>query len=422
MKSLCKTFLSLCILYYLLSCIVSLVSKGHDIHYDILRKKDKVEVSEKLVIHTKKEENSYTLKMTVANETFEYHLMHDFDQKKKIVDDVIFTKDKEYRCILPIFKGNQILTDIICKDSKNQYYNYNSIINPSVSLQKFAKKLEKFGYQSRNYKDQKNEKKKIDLLELYPKNIPNDILFGLTNYKGLYVLKKSQLSNVLLFDQDIYTREISAFVDDYYVVADYNDVYDIKRFFLINLKDGSKKTVTSKTPIASDAYIAGVVGDCVYIIDKSNKKEYQLSVSDESIIEIGNETSNMKYYQNGKWEIVPYTRMTLKNTYFNLFEVTKEGDYHLFLKTGGESTGYSYYYKKVNDGYEIYRSQTGDNHKKMYLFKTDNVKYIKCSKHYIFYQTKNEIKYYSDMTGVRTLLSNSELEFNQDILYGIYEK
>ena len=324
--------------------------------------------------------------------------------------------------MLPIFQDKQILTDIVCKNKNDEYLNYSSLEKTSEKLQMFAKNMEKYGYQPRNYRENKNGKKKIDLLELYPNNIPTNISFGLTNYKGLYYLKDSQLSNVLLFDQDIYTREISTFVENYYVVADYNDVYDIKNFFLINLKDGSKEVVTSKEAIASDSYVAGVVEDCVYIIDKSNKKEYQLSVRDKEIIEIGNEKTNMKYYNEGKWEIVPYSRMTLKNTYFDLFKEKVDGDYHLFLKTAGASTGYSYYYKKVDDKYEIYRAQTGNDQIKMYLFTTDNIEHIYCSKHYIFYQVNNEVKYYSDMTGIRTLLSNSELEFNQDILFGVYEK
>ena len=422
MKSLLKVFFSLCILYLLLNLILSMLSHGHDIHYSILRKKDEIAVSEKYIRNTKQEVNSYTLNIKVSNETFQYHLMHEFDHPKKIVEDVQTVKDKTYRCMLPIFQDKQILTDIVCKNKNGEYLNYSSLEKTSEKLQMFAKNMEKYGYQPRNYRENKNGKKKIDLLELYPNNIPTNISFGLTNYKGLYYLKDSQLSNVLLFDQDIYTREISTFVENYYVVADYNDVYDIKNFFLINLKDGSKEVVTSKEAIASDSYVAGVVEDCVYIIDKSNKKEYQLSVRDKEIIEIGNEKTNMKYYNEGKWEIVPYSRMTLKNTYFDLFKEKVDGDYHLFLKTAGATTGYSYYYKKVDDKYEIYRAQTGNDQIKMYLFTTDNIERIYCSKHYIFYQVNNEVKYYSDMTGIRTLLSNSELEFNQDILFGVYEK
>lgn len=422
MKSLCKVLFSLCILYCLLSFILNFVNNGHEIYYDILRKKDKITVVEKYVHNQKEEENSYTVQIKLNDEIFEYHLLHDFSKQEKIIENAFYVKDQQYQCMLPIFQNQQVLTDIVCKDAKNQYYNYTSLDSPSEKLQKFAMDMEKYGYQARNYRDQKTDKKKIDLLELYSKNIPNDLLFGLTNYKGLYLLKESQLSNVLLFDQDIYTREISTFVNDKYVVADYDDVYDIKKFFVIDLKTGKKEEVNSKETIASDSYVAGVVGDCVYIIDKSNKKEYQLSVSDLSMIEIGNEKNDMKYYSKGKWEIVPSSRMTLKNTYFDLFEEKEVDNYQLFMNTGGKTTGYSYYYKKIDGKYDIYRSQSGKNHPKIYLFTTDDINHMKCSKHYIFYQSNNEIKYYSDYTGVRTLLSNSELEFNSDILYGIYEK
>lgn len=422
MKRLCQVFFSLCIFYLLLSSILSMISKGHNINYVILRKQDEIEISEKFVRRTKNEENSYSLKLTVADDNFDYHLLHTFNKRKKIVKDVHYQKDGEYSCMLPIFIDNQILTDIICKNKNDIYYNYSTIKEPSLKLQEFAQAMNKYGYKKRQYQDQTNVKRKVDLLELYTNNIPENLLFGITNYKGLYLLKDKQLSNVLLFDQDIYTREISTFVDNYYVVADYDDVYDLKTFYLINLKDGSKEKILSNDAIASDSYITGIVDDTIYIVDKSNKKQYGLSVSNKKIVEIGNEIDNMKYYDQDNWLTVPYSRMTLKNTYFDTFKENKDGDYTLFSKTNGQYTGYSYYYKIVDGKYEIYRSQNKDEKNKMYLFTTDNIDTIKCSKHYIFYQIKNEIKYYSDMTGIRTLLSNSELEFNKDIMYGIYEK
>ena len=81
--------------------------------------------------------------------------------------------------------------------------------------------------------------------------------------------------------------------------------------------------------------------------------------------------------------------------------------------------GYYYYYKKEN-GYSVYRSDEENPKLKTYLFNTSdlNTQYIKDK---VYFRKGADFCYYADK-GVRKVLTEKELEFNDDITLGIYEK
>lgn len=422
MKKLFRVFLSLAILYLVLSSVKGCTNKGHTIKYPIYRKQDDVMITESFVRRTKQELDHYYFKIKIGEHDFFYQTMSLSGNKKEVIDDILYLDDKEYLCILPIFKKDGIMSDVICKNKKqNIYYNYHDIQHPTSTMKTFVHSLLKSGYYERHYQDNKNKIEKIDMLTFYPNNTQDDFDFGITNYKGIYTID-DKVKNISLFDHDVYTRKLSAFVNGYYVVANYNEKYDFNSFYFVNLYDGTKYELELPLPIANDSYIAGVVNNKIYIIDKSNKRQYECSISKKTWKEVGNEIDGMRYYEDGEWKIVPSSRFTLKETTFKTNKEKKEEDYTLFLSTDGKKSGYHYYYKKMDKQYQIYRSNKQNSEVKTYLFTTDHIKTIEISKEYIFYQNGNEVHYYHDRTGNRTLLVDSELEFNKGILFGFYEK
>lgn len=422
MKKLFRIFLSLAILYLILSSVKSCTSKGHTVEYQLLRKQDDIMITESFVRKTKQELDHYYFDIQIGKNEFLYQTMALSGNKKEVIDDIEYLDDKEYLCVLPIFKKQGIISDVICKNKKlNVYYNYTDMTKPTEAMKGFTRSLSKYGYYERNYQDNKNKIEKINLLTFYPNNTQDDFDFGITNYKGIYTID-DKVKNISLFDHDVYTRKLSAFVNGYYVVANYNEKYDFNSFYFIHLYDGTKYELELPLPIASDSYIAGVVDDNIYVVDKSNKRQYECSVSKRTWKEVGNEIDGMRYYENQEWTTVPSSRFTLKETTFKISKEEKDGDYTLFLSTDGKNSGYHYYYKKDGDYYRIYRSNKQDAKAKTYLFTTNNIKTIRISKGYIFYQVQNEIHYYHDRTGNRTLLVDSELEFNKGIIFGFYEK
>lgn len=421
MKKLFHVFLSLLILYFILSMITGYFSRGHELTYQLLRHDDEITIHEKMVRRTKHEIDHYYFDFQIGDMKFSYQILDDFRQKKKIIDDIKYLSDRDYQCFLPIFKDKKILTDAICKGSDGIYYPYQSIEQPSRKLKTWIQSLEKIGYNGRQYQDHRNIHTTVDLLTFYSENKQDDFEFGITGYKGIYIFDR-EMKNILLFEHDVYQRELSAFVGEYYVVANYNESYDFNTFYMVRLRDGKKQTITTNQLISHDSYLAGVVGDEVYIIDRGNKRQYVLSVSKRTVKEIGNEADGMRYYEKGRWTTVPSSRFTLQETKFDVFVEKKQGSLILFMEGDGAHSGYCYYYQKIGKQYRIYRANKQNKNIKTYLFTTDHIERVQTKKHYIFYQVGNEIHYYHDKTGNRTFIADSELEFNQDILYGVYEK
>ena len=417
MKKLFETFIVLLLVYFILSVIAVRINHGYEIDYSIFRKKVDVTINEKYEKNIKGEINHYDFIITVGKDKFKYRLLED-NNYTKLIEDVYYESDDNYVCILPVFKNNTIKTDIMCKAKNGVYYNYSSISAPSKKLIKFANSISI--YEKRNYQDKLGKITDQDLTHIYSNNLMNDFVFALTNYKGLYILG-DEIKNIKLFKDDAYTRDLSTFTTRYYVTADYSQKYDFNSLYLIDLKNNSKHKIKLKNSLPQDSYIAGVIDDDVYIIDKSNIKEYKLNAKNKTIKEIGNENSGMLFYNNGTWDTVPWARMTLKNTYFKNVKEENSGKYHLFLTNSKLKSGYSYYYKKNGKNYEIYK-EVCNSDEMMYLFTTTDISKMKSASSYLFYQEDDKIKYYSDKTGIRTVLENSELHFNKDILYGVYYK
>ena len=40
---------------------------------------------------------------------------------------------------------------------------------------------------------------------------------------------------------------------------------------------------------------------------------------------------------------------------------------------------------------------------------------------YVYYKSGNKLKYYSNMTGNRTIVEYNEIEFNNSLIFGVYD-
>ena len=87
-----------------------------------------------------------------------------------------------------------------------------------------------------------------------------------------------------------------------------------------------------------------------------------------------------------------------------------------------EETGYIYYYRKVSNGYNVYRAPSRNAEQKIYLFNIKSLKNIKYVHDFVYFLEGDEVKYYSDNFGVRTLFKNTEFKFNKSLKYSVYIK
>lgn len=335
----------------------------------------------------------YLISIQIDDSIFDFNVKNYFNKKKNIIKDIVYYNDGIDECILPIFENDKILFDFICKSDNRQYYYY-EIVGKNNNLDEYIADLNVKNYNINNFADSSISKKYNNLI-IYTSNLIDGHYIGVIDYKGIYILNnklKDKIKFIQIFDKDIYQIKLKTFIDNNYVVANYNSNYNFNEFYKVNLINGKISQLKTVKKISFDSKIQGIVDSKIYLVDYDSKKQY--SINKNSINEIGNINKKYKYYENGKW---------------NLY------DYNTIKSKGQFSYNYSYNYEKELDYYNIYK----DN---FYLFTTTNINSVVEVSDYFYYLNKDCIYYFNHSVGKRKVYCNSEFLFNNNLTFGIYEK
>lgn len=424
MKKLFKLLLVMFTLYLIVQVAFRIFGKGYSLNYQLVIDKEKnivANVEEIYISRTKNEITSYLLNIMIGEKKFTIETDKNFYYSSKLIKDIKYYSGK-YQCIYPIFKGKEQLTDVICLDGE-LLRNYQSIVGLEPDLDNFVKTLENDKLYVNNFKDNKDEPYQLGSLASYTNNLTNDHYFAINNYQGVFTLSLKnprKLYDVKLFNKDVYDRKLTALVGNYYVSADYDQNYDFNRLKIVNIKNNDKSDFDLNTSISFNSYIQGVVKDDLYLVDKSNKKQYRINIKNRTLKEIGNENIETDYYSQGVWSKLNIYEVVNQYKYFDTGakKETKEGFVRVD-KVGGERTGYRYYYKQNGSIYDVYRSTVAEPNQLTYLFTTTSLDHITYVDNYIYYMEYNSLKVYHDMIGNRTIYKNNEYEFNKTLRYFI---
>lgn len=411
--------------YFIVQVGFKYLGSGHTVRYEIKGNNYLVEVSENATLNTKGEIDSYYFVFKINNKIYPFLTYQIFNKNDRVVKNVEYFKNESYECIYPIFKKEEQVTDILCYYN-DILYNYHDLKNKSGELEKFAKDMEEYGYDFTHWVDDTGREQNDENgpITVYPKNIATNHYIGIDNYDGIYLInnyiKDKPLYNITIFSNDSYEKIIETRASRYYITADYNSTYDFNTFHVVDLVYNDKKTIKYHSQISFNSYIQGTVDGVVYLFDKNAKKQYKIDPKSETVVEVGNEQTGIKYYSLGKWENRKVTEALNSNLYFNLYSVEPENGYERVDKVGGDLSGYYYYYKKNGEKYDVYRSTIKDKDVKTYLFSTSNMNEIEYLRDYIYYKEGNYLRYYQDMTGIRTVAFDKEFEFNKTLHYYTY--
>lgn len=420
MKKLFKILLSLIIIYFLLKIGIKHFGSGHSISYKV----DKFNVEETLSINDKNELDNYYIKIANKKITIELQILKDLKKDKKILTDIKYETFNNQTCILPIFKDNQILTDILCINN-NIINNYNSLKGTNNELDNFANRMKEYGYNFKQYENNLKKYTKSKTLKLFTNNLVNNHFIGLNDYRGIKIIsyKNKNYNEINLFQKDIYDVSLSYGLKNKYIIFDYNDKYEFTKVYIINITNNKTKEIKLKNKISRNSKIIGANDDNIYLIDYDNKKEYEINIKKNSIKEIGNKNKGYITYNCSDVENISGKEILDKDYSIPTCNQTKnDNKYERIDLVGGSNSGYYYYYQKTLDGYKIYRSNAQNTKQKLYITTLDNIDNIQYSKEYIYYIKNNQINYYSDYTGIRTLMENTEFGFNKSLNYHLYTK
>ena len=409
MKYLLKVLIIALVILFCLKLIIHLFDKGHEVSYTV----QNFNIKETLKVDSLNKTDNYYFEIKHEKFKLNFQVFKEYNKSENIINKIMYHKMDNYECILPIFKNNEILTDIMCLKNNEIIY-YHDIKDTTSDMKQFVTALEKYGYNKNRYIDNASAVNVSGTQKVYEENIVDNHYIAFENYKGLSLIG-SDNKTVELFENDVYKKPVSIFTDKYYIVADYNSEYTFKKIYVVNLVNGNMSEIRSYNEISFDSIMQGAVDGKIYLFDKDEETQYEVDLDRELVKKVNNQ---IKYY-NGKW-----TTMTLKEAKegktFNNYYSNSISGYDKVDKTG-TTVGYYYLYKKKGDKYLVYRADVQNTQIKTYLFETSDLKSIIYIDEYIYYRNKNTWNYYHDNC-THKIIENSELEFNDDISLGVYIK
>lgn len=419
-----KRFITLMIVFFILylglQFIFKFTTNGFENEYEIISDKTYL-IKETYTANKKGERNNYFITIRDDNHKFAYQIYEGLGKNERVVKDVRTYSDNQYSCILPIFRNGEKLVDVTCISNGIQYY-YHDIQGRDSALDNFVSNLPEEEYELSQFEDHASSANQTTNVIYYPDNMIKDHYYSFQTYRGSYLLnnrnaKKTYFSE--LFDKDVYNMTISAYAGKYYVVADYNSEYEFNKFYLIDMKNLKKEMIEYHKTLSFDSYVQGVVDNSVYIFDRNSKTQYELNVKTKSLVEVGNVDLKIKYYKNGVWSTVSAYDAMNSRLYFIMQETNSSDEYERVDKVGNELSGFYYYYKKVGQNYEVYRSNVQEPSIMTYLFNTNSISQIQYLDDYIYYINGDTVYYYHDTVGIRKLYKNTEIKFNSTLSFGV---
>lgn len=391
---------------------------SYEVNYEVKNEGKIFKIKEILTYHEKEERDNYYLEIDTNGHLFTMHVFEVKKNAKYQIQDIAHYEDQEYYCIAPLLKGKNTPVEILCQ-RENITYSYHTIKGQNKDIDAFAASL---NYEDSAYIDDKRDVLKKGTVSLYRKNIVKNHFLALESYKGIILVNESDIyKNIELFSSDIYTKNMSIFAKDIYISADYNQKYNFNEFFLINIKTGKKETLISHSALNLDGYAMGFVDDKAYFFDKQTQEQYFLDSKKKKMTKLGNKEKGIQIYENGVW-IEKSSLEAYQNKLIFYEEKISEGfaTFDRVDKVGTKKAGYYYLYKKDKDKYQVYRSPICNPTNYTYLFATTNIENIVYQGDFVYFIHGSEIQYYSDTTGVRTVLSNTEFKYNKSLKFGLF--
>ncbi len=388
-------------------------SGGQDNVYEIIEEGTVFEINEKSNFNL--EVNNYMYNVIIHETNFSFQVFQNYNKSSKVLEQIRYYKDDNYECILPIFKDNLILIDMICKNN-NEYNYYYNIKGDNDNLDKFVDEIVEYDV---NQFTDNAETEVREGLDVYIENLIKNHYIGLNNYKGIYIVSNnfnSSVYNISLFEKDVYNQELGQFVDKYYVVPDYNENHEFHEINVVDLVSLDSFKITSDNAISFDSYIQGVVDNKVYLYDKDNIIQYEIDPNNKSLVQLS--SKEIKYY-DGQWSTMTIAEANSEKKFVtNVVDYIDE-QYERIDKVGNEA-GYYYLYKKNAKKYDVYRINIQDKSGLIYLFTTQSIENISYIDDYVYFINDNKVKVYNDRIGIKNLIEYEELEFNENINFHVY--
>lgn len=283
-----KKFFIIILLLLLIICYFLFKDKEYQITYQI----DKSNITESY------QNKTYQFSIKAENKTFKINFPNKRILKKRLINSLSIKKDDNTLCIIP--KSKKLNFYPLCYEN-NVYISYHELKNKDILPSKYYPKISS---QSQNYQQ-------ITINNL------NNKTYYIWNYKGFYKISPDEQTTINFLKRDTYNIPISSQTNKGILIADYDQDYNFKTLYYLELKKNKIKKISNKKNISFDSYILGEYKDKVYLIDKKNKKEYEINTKNLSIQNIAHNNTG-KILNNEKWEDISMNKLSNNEYSFSL--------------------------------------------------------------------------------------------------------
>ncbi|MDD4808885.1 MAG: hypothetical protein PHP12_02480 [Bacilli bacterium] len=418
MKKLFILLVFLFVIYFLFQISFSYFGKGHEIYYQLYDNEYQFEIKETFVSNYEKEKDSYYFEVSVNDKVFSFQTMHNFHKSSYIIKEIKYYHDEEYSCLLPIFVNDTIIYDVMCLENNKLIY-YRDLSKTNSDLDNFVDNLDSSLYHKEIWEDRLEKTDATGSITVYAKNLIRNHHLVATNYRGLYTISKTNpdiLINYTMFINDIYQRNIEGYTKNYYVIANYDAIDTINKFYIVDIKENKQEVINNYYDISFNSYIQGSVDGSMYLYDLDSDTQYQIDAEKKDILEVGNKNTKIRFYENGKWKRLSVDEVR-KNKPVFIYHAIDNDNFDRVDKFGHILSGYYYYYKKEGTKYKAYRSNVQNPDIMTYLFETSSIDDIIYLDDYVYYRDGNNVNYYHDSKGVKRVLNDTEYEFNKSLSF-----
>jgi len=405
MKKIISFIFVLAVIFLIFQFSINLFKNEHNISYLIKSSNKELTVHEEY--YKDKKVDYYYLEVTLDKVKFVFDIDNTFNKQKKIIENIKIYEKKDLICISPVYIKNNNDPDIICNIDGEQY-SY-AIIKDKYDLSKFTKSIENFDNEKYLSDDDISS---IDQIKVFKGNMYDNENIIMYNYSYLTKISKKNNPIIHFANYDIYNNELGVLIDKYYVLPKYEKKPEYSKLLIIDIETENIKELEIKEKLSTNLYINGVVGNKLYLFDKSNMVQYEIDPIKRLYRITGNKTVNAQYY-DGKWQtrnIYDFVKNELK---FEQNYPIKENYIEAF-----ETDKFYYYYNSSNEFYKVYKKNLN---KPIYLFKYKNIEEVNVYNEKIYF-INNDTLYRYDHTGIKKILVNKELQYNYNNIYSVYFK
>lgn len=369
--------------------------------------------------------NNYYFEISYRKKPLISFKIFDESYSKGLLRTFELYQDDDLVCVYPIFNNHKNQLNVICNKDGVQY-DYLVLKGENDKLDKFVQALKAKGFQHHSWNDEPNKELAFEKVRVFNDNLIKNQYVVIWHYKGFYLVSLNKQKKVMLLQQDRYDNSLGFLVNQYYVIPSYSATNTFSQLVRTNVTTLASHVIDLHYDISFNSFVQGTVDDKLYIIDKDNKRQYEINIANKQIMLVGDAQNQARYYYDYQWDIKEIDYIIDHNLVFKEEQIIPDllNTYGAFKIEGvmGATDGYYYLYVEEEGQVLVYRIDKQNIDVMTLLFKmpqVTNVKYIKDS---IYFLNDNTLYMYQDSLGLRPLIKYDELRFNQRNMYDVYAR